>query len=153
MANQITQTGTPYYTYRELNQRTRLQNSYTTHTETSIIHSPSVYIQYKTPTHLIVDLKDIPVDSYLSSASFDITNMYFNLPTADLISLIAQSCDRQGLPLNLKLDILTLSNILIKQNYLCYQNTTYIQTEGLAMETPTSSFFSEITYSILKLPK
>jgi hypothetical protein len=39
-------------------------------------------------SHLITDLKEIPIDSDLTVASFDITEMYPNVPTTDLVKLI-----------------------------------------------------------------
>jgi hypothetical protein len=108
------------------------------------IYIPLPYIfNIKKPTDLIAALKDISVDPDLKFASFDITNMYSNIPTTDLIH-IAQDCDQQCLHHNIKQEIVSLSNTVTEQNYFCYQGTTYIQTKGLAMGAPTSSLFSEI---------
>jgi hypothetical protein len=37
-----------------------------------------------------------------------------------------------------------ISQIVIKQNYFQFQDTLYIQKEGLDIGAPTSSIFSEI---------
>jgi len=42
----------------------------------------------KNTTHLIHDLFDIPCDQNLKFASFDITNMYTNIPTSELVTII-----------------------------------------------------------------
>jgi len=42
----------------------------------------------KNTTHLIADLQEIPYDQNLRLASFDITNMYTNIPTQDLATII-----------------------------------------------------------------
>jgi hypothetical protein len=42
------------------------------------------------------------------------------------------------------------AQVLIEQNYFQYQDTTYVQTEGLSMGAPTSSIFSEIYLQWLK---
>jgi hypothetical protein len=94
--------------------------------------------------HLITDLQEIPVDSDLRFASFDITDMYSNVPTTELIKIIEQSCDQHELHNDIKTEILNLSKTLIQQNYFQYQNLTYIQKEVLAMGAPSSSTFSEI---------
>jgi hypothetical protein len=60
--------------------------------------------------HLITDLKEIPIDSYLRFASFDITDIYSNVPTTDLIKIIEQSCDQHELYHDIKTEILNLSN-------------------------------------------
>jgi hypothetical protein len=93
---------------------------------------------------LITDLKKIPTDYDLRFASFDITNMYSNIPTTNLIKIIEQSCDQHKLHHDINTEILKLSNTLIQQNYIQYQDLIYIQKEGLAMGDPTSSLFSEI---------
>jgi hypothetical protein len=67
-----------------------------------------------------------------------------NIPTTELIHIIAKICDQQCLPHHIKQEILSLSNTVLDQNYFCYQGTIYRQTEGLAMGAPTSSLFSEI---------
>jgi hypothetical protein len=46
-----------------------------------------------------------------------------------------------------------ISQILIKQNYFQFQDTLYIQKEGLAMGAPTSSIFSEIYLQHIKNTK
>jgi hypothetical protein len=43
-----------------------------------------------------------------------------------------------------KTEIIKISQILIEQNYFQLQDKLYIQKEGLAIGTPTSSLFSEI---------
>jgi hypothetical protein len=107
--------------------------------------SPLPYaFNIKKPTHPITDLNDIKIDLDLKFASFDISNMYSNIPTTELISIIAQACDKHNLPQNIKHELLSLSNTLIAQNYFRYQDETFVQTEGLAVGAPTASLFSEI---------
>jgi hypothetical protein len=104
-------------------------------------------------THLITDLKEIPIDSDLRFASFDIADMYSNIPTKDLINIIEQSRDQHELQHNIRTEILNLSNTLIQQNYFQYQDLTYIQKEGLAMGAPSSSLLSEIYLQHIEMNK
>jgi hypothetical protein len=53
-------------------------------------------------------------------------------------------CNQHDIKEELKYEIMKISQILIKQNYLQFQDTLYIQEEGLAMGAPSSSIFSEI---------
>jgi len=46
----------------------------------------------KNTTHLINDLKEIQYDQNLRLASFDIKNMYTNIPTSELITIIYKAC-------------------------------------------------------------
>jgi hypothetical protein len=102
------------------------------------------------PTQLITDLNNIKTDPDLKLASFDINNMYSNIPTTELIYIIAQASDQHSLPQNIKHELISLSDNIIAQNYFCYQDKTYVQTKGLTKEAPTSSLFSEIYLQHLK---
>jgi hypothetical protein len=42
----------------------------------------------KNSVHLMNDLNEIPFEKYLKFLSFDITNMYINIPTKELITII-----------------------------------------------------------------
>ena len=61
----------------------------------------------------------------------------------------------------IKHESMKISHIIIKQNYFQFQNTLYIQEEGLAMGAPTSLILSEIylqyiehtvIYDTIKIP-
>jgi hypothetical protein len=103
--------------------------------------------------HLITDLKEILIIYNLRFASFDINDMYSNVPTTDLIKIIEQSCDQHELYHDIKTEILNLSNTLIQQNYFQYQDFTYIQKECLAMGTPSSSPFSDTFLQHIEVTK
>jgi len=53
-------------------------------------------------------------------------------------------CDEHGISEELKHKIMKIFQIIIKQNHFQFENTLYIQEEGLAMGTPTLSIFSAI---------
>jgi len=53
-------------------------------------------------------------------------------------------CGKHGISEELKHEIMNISQIIIKQNYSQFQNTLYIQEQGLAVVTPASSILSEI---------
>jgi len=53
-------------------------------------------------------------------------------------------CARDGLEDALVREILTVTKLIITQNYFCFQDKTYLQENGLAMGAPTSSILSEI---------
>jgi hypothetical protein len=98
----------------------------------------------KNTVKLLNDLLEIPYDQNLKFASFDITNMYSNVPANELIKTVDIMCEKHGISEELKHEIMKLSQIIIKQNYFQFQNTLYIQEGGLGMSAPTSSIFSEI---------
>jgi hypothetical protein len=98
----------------------------------------------KKTVQLIDDLADIPYNQKLRLASFDISNMYTNIPTEELIKTIKTACQNNNIEENLARNIITLSKIIIDQNYFQFLDKTYVQTEGLAMGAPNSSIFSEL---------
>jgi hypothetical protein len=98
----------------------------------------------KNAAHLKNDLLEIPYDQNLKFASFDITNMYSNLPINELIKTVDIMSDKQGIGDELKHEKMKISQIIIKQNYFQFQNTLYIQEERLVIGGPTSSIFPEI---------
>jgi hypothetical protein len=64
---------------------------------TSHIPLPHIF-NIKNPSQLITDLNEIPVDHDLKFTSFNISNIYSNIPTTELIPIIAKICDPQCLP-------------------------------------------------------
>ena len=59
-------------------------------------------------------LLEIPYDQVLKFASFDITNMYSNIPTNELIKIIDLMCDQHDIKEELTHEIMKISQILIK---------------------------------------
>jgi hypothetical protein len=85
-----------------------------------------------------------PYNSNLRLASFDISNMYTNIPTAKLPSLITEICNNLNTPKPVRLELTKLVKMVLKQNYFTFQEDIYKQTTGLAMGAPTSAVLSEI---------
>jgi len=100
--------------------------------------------------HLIADLQEIPYNQNLRLASFDITNMYTNIPTHDLATIIKEICKKNHIDPNIIEDIIKLTTTITNQNYFQFMNENYVQTEGLAMGTPTSAILSEIYLQFLE---
>ena len=90
------------------------------------------------------DLSEIPFDKYLKFVSFDITNMYSNVPMNELIKIIELMCNQNDLNIELRCEIIKICKILTKENYFQYKDLQYIQENGPTMGAPTSSIFSGI---------
>ena len=104
----------------------------------------------KNTTSLITDLQGIPYDQNLRLASFDITNMYTNIPKHELPTIINDICKNNHTDPNVIEDIIKLTTTITDRNYFQFMNENYIQTEGLAMGTPTSAILSEIYLQFLE---
>jgi hypothetical protein len=99
----------------------------------------------KSSPHLMLEIQDIkPYNPNLRLASFDITNMYTNIPTLQLPIIISNICKFQNTPSEIKNELIKITKTLLKQNYFSFQDSIYRQTEGLAMGASTSAIFSEI---------
>jgi len=90
------------------------------------------------------DLINIPFKPNLQFVSFNITNMYSNVPMDDLVNIIKALRKNHGINDKLKYELINISNTIIKQNYFQFLNTFYLQEKGLAIGSPTSTIFSEI---------
>jgi len=103
---------------------------------------PNVY-NVQNSTKLMNDISQIPFTPELKLASLDISNMYTNIPTKDLISIINSLCKNHNIEDRVTREIISKTN-LIMQNHYIFQDKTYVQNNGLAMGAPTSSILSEI---------
>jgi hypothetical protein len=90
----------------------------------------------KNTTHLINDLKEIPYNRNLRLASLDITNMYPNIPTSELITIIDRAYLNNPIENDLKRDIIKLTKTIIEQNCFQFCRRTYIQSEGFSHGSP-----------------
>jgi hypothetical protein len=99
------------------------------------------------------DLRDIPFEKELKFVSFDITNMYTNIPTHELIGIIKIMCKQNNLDIITYNEIIKIYDTIITQKYFQHKNSQYIQEKGLPMGAPTSSIFSEIYLHYLENTK
>jgi len=93
---------------------------------------PTVY-NVKNSIQLMNDISQIPFFPELKLASLDISNMYTNIPTKDLINIINTICKKHNLEEKIIREILSTTNLILTQNYFSFQDKTNIQSNGLAM--------------------
>jgi len=118
----------------------------------TFIPLPCVF-NIKNTIQLMNDLLDIRFNEDLKFVSFDIINMYSNIPITELIKIIKITCKQNDLNIGIKNKIIKMCNFLTKQNYFQYKDLQYIQEYGLAMGDPTSSVFSEVYLQYLESTK
>ena len=104
----------------------------------------------KNTIHLINDLGEIPWNNNPCIASFDISNMYTNIPTDQIPNIINILCNHYNIDPQLRSEIIRLCELVLSQNYFTFRSSTYQQNTGLAMGAPTSSIFSEIYLQYLE---
>ena len=70
---------------------------------------------------------EIPFVPSLKITSLDISDMYTNIPTEDVINIISNLCVTHNFDKALTKDILTITRLIITQNYFCFKGRTYVQ--------------------------
>jgi hypothetical protein len=90
----------------------------------------------KNSVQLISDLTKLPIDNHTRLCSFDISNMYTNIPTHEVSNLIQSILIKQDVPLDSVGQIRSLVEICIGQNYFQHECQFFKQTQGLAMGAP-----------------
>jgi hypothetical protein len=96
------------------------------------------------------DLKGIKVDNNTKIASFDITNMYSNIPTTELSVILTNTLRTIFHDNTMVLEVLKLYHLIVEQNCFTHEDKTYRQNEGLAMGSPSSAIPSEIFLQFLE---
>jgi hypothetical protein len=92
---------------------------------------------------LMNDLKQLEVHLNIKACSFDIKNMYTSIPIDKLTNIIHRLLKHNNIPDEHIHEIITLTKVILDQNYFQYNNELYSQKEGLAMGAPTSSILAE----------
>lgn len=96
-------------------------------------------------TYNLIDLlKDITVTENTKLYSFDINNMYTNIPIKNTIDIIQKTLLIKNENKNFIKELTCVINTILSQNYFKYNNNIYQQNDGLAMGAPTSAIISEI---------
>jgi hypothetical protein len=90
------------------------------------------------------DLLDIPHKQGIKLASFNIENMYPNIPTNELVPIIENMSINNQLDANTTHDLMRITSTILEQNYFTFHNNNYSQVTGLAMGAPSSAILSEI---------
>ena len=83
--------------------------------------------------------------------TFDIKDLYVNLPIPGIMRTIRFWLNKQNNHNNqMKEQMLTVLDTIIKQNYFHYEDQIYQQEEGKAMGSPISSMLAEIYLQYLE---
>jgi predicted GIY-YIG superfamily endonuclease len=88
--------------------------------------------------------KNVSITSNSRLVSFDISNLYTNIPVNETVELIECRLMNNGLDRIYVNQIVKLLKIVLKQNYFRFNGRFYEQTNGLAMGSPLSGILSEV---------
>ena len=93
---------------------------------------------------LVNKLQNIHVPHNSTLASFDITNLYTNIPIQETTEILEDLLKNNRTPETHIREIITLTNTITKQNYFTHNNKFYTQIDGVPMGSPISSILAEI---------
>ena len=76
---------------------------------------------------LMNDLTDIPYDHSIKFAPLDISSMYSNIPTKDLMTTLRKLWEKNNVDERTTQDITRIAQTLVGQNYFRFRDTIYVQ--------------------------
>ncbi len=98
----------------------------------------------KNNIELVNKIESIDIPPTAKLASFDITNMYTNIPTQETIQITKELLQKNGIKKEKIDEIITLITTITEQNYFQHNNKFYSQTDGLPMGNPLSGTLANI---------
>lgn len=103
---------------------------------------------------LIDKIKDINIPQNSLFLSFDVNDMYTNIPIDETIEILEQQLIDHGTLTRPQInDVIKLTKVTINQNYFQYNNSFYIQEDGLPMGSPLSGLLADIYMNNLETTK
>ena len=101
--------------------------------------------QYNTNSsaNLANTLKDIPVQDNHKMITFDIKDLYVNIPIDETINIIKTKL-QQNNNRQVTYQIIAMIKTVLQQNYFAFQQTIYQPREGISMGSPISGIIAEI---------
>jgi len=87
---------------------------------------------------------DNSIGANLTMSSYDIINLYTSIPTNELPPIISNILRQSNINENLIVNILTILNFCLSQNFFIFNNKFYEQPIGLAMGNPLSPLMANI---------
>jgi hypothetical protein len=107
------------------------------------LNLPSTF-NVKNTTDLISDLNEVKINQDTRICSFDIVNMYTNIPTDIISNIITEVLYKLDTYTQISREIILMINTILDQNYFKFNNQIFQQIEGLRMGAPTTSILSEV---------
>jgi hypothetical protein len=89
------------------------------------------------------NLEKLHTDDSIKLCSFDITNMYTNIPINETKQIISEVLNNNRRPKIEKQEIESLLNTIFEHNYFQFNDQFHKHDEGLPMGAPTSAFIAE----------
>jgi hypothetical protein len=92
---------------------------------------------------LMTNLQVIEINKNMKFCSFDIENMYTNIPKIGIMNTVNTILENLGTETKVQKEIMQILRTVVEQNYFQFDQEYYKQTDGLAMGALTSSILAE----------
>jgi hypothetical protein len=93
--------------------------------------------------NLANDLTNLPIHDNYRMITYDIKDLYVNIPINDTLTITKTLLKKQNDPQTTS-QLLTLLETILQQNYLTYQDRIYKPEKGVSMGSPISNTITEI---------
>jgi hypothetical protein len=94
---------------------------------------------------LVQSIKDLPIKSSYTLASFDIVNLYTNVPVDETIHILEENLKKNSTLPEIAIDeLINVTRTILKQNYFQFNGNFYLQQNGLSMGCPLSGILADI---------
>ena len=103
----------------------------------------------KNTTELVTALNTLQMKPSFRLVSFDVTNMYTNIPIIEAINTIENNLKSNNSVKEIE-EIVRLLRVVLTQNVFQFDNKIYTQREGLAMGSPLSGLIADIFINALE---
>ena len=101
---------------------------------------------------LVEKIKTIKSAPHYRLASFDVTNLYTNVPVDETMTILRNSLiNTNRLGRNEIDELMQLLKTILKQNYFSYDNEYFMQEDGLAMGSPLSGILADLYLSLIHI--
>jgi hypothetical protein len=86
----------------------------------------------------INDIKEAECKDNIKFASLGICNMYTDIPNNELPDIIETRMENNEIDEHINKELMEWCKIILNQNYFQHHGEIYAQTDGLAVDFPTS---------------
>ena len=93
---------------------------------------------------LVQKIGDIDIPPQAILVSFDVTNLFTNVPTSEVLDIVRDRLIDSNIPDNQVNDFYTLFDICFQQNFFKFNDVTYRQKDGLAMGLPLAPLSADL---------
>lgn len=99
----------------------------------------------KNSYEFIEKMKTVELSPNHKLVSFDVTNLYTNVPVDKTVTVLKNILSETGILNEIEVnELIYILQLVLKQNYFSFNDEHYVQEEGLAMGSPLSGLLADL---------